>query len=85
MIKDIQKAAKLARIALTDQEIPAIEQAFAGLMEHFEHLGAIEAPPEMERKAVRLREDVQIDSGYQMDWESRETKDQALVIPRVMD
>jgi|GEM_PF-3455182 len=85
MRKHLEKAAKLARIALNEEEVPAIEQAFVGLMAHFEHLGTIEDLPEMKRKAVRLRTDETAVTDYQPDWEERETKDQALVIPRVMD
>lgn len=81
----LEKAAKLARIALQEEEIPAIEQAFVGLMAHFEHLGTIEDLPEMERSALRLRADEPVEADFQPDWEQRETKDQALVIPRVMD
>lgn len=85
MREHLEKAAKLARIALTEEEIPAIEQSFVGLIEHFEHLGTIGDLPEMDRKAVRLRSDETISAGYQPDWEERETREQALVIPRVMD
>lgn len=85
MRKHLEKAAKLARIALNEEEIPAIEQAFVGLMAHFEQLGTIEDLPDLKRKAVRLRADETAETDYQPDWEERETKDQALVIPRVMD
>lgn len=85
MRKHIEKAANLSRIALREEEIPAIEQAFTGLMAHFEHLGTIEEMPEIERTALRLRADELTQADYQPDWESRETKSQALVIPRVMD
>lgn len=85
MRKHIEKAAKLARIAIKEDEIPAIEQAFTGLMAHFEHLGTIEEMPDIQRSSVRLRADECSQTDYQPDWESRETKGQALVIPRVMD
>ncbi|BES66178.1 hypothetical protein SANA_26170 [Gottschalkiaceae bacterium SANA] len=81
----IEKAAKLARIALKEEEFPAIEKAFAGLIAHFERIGTVEVGEENPRPSLLLREDILRQEVYQPEWEEGETKDQALVIPRVMD
>jgi Asp-tRNA(Asn)/Glu-tRNA(Gln) amidotransferase C subunit len=85
MREPIEKAAKLARIALKEEEFPGIEQAFTGLMAHFERIGTVEVGEDDPRSTLLLREDILHQEVYQPEWEERETKDQALVIPRVMD
>ena len=81
----IEKAAKLARIALKEDEIPAIEQAFTGLIAHFERIGTVKVNEDGPRSTLLLREDILCEEVYQAEWEEGETKEQALVIPRVMD
>ncbi len=85
MREQLTRAAKLARIALREEEIPAIEQAFEGLIGHFERIGSVEVSEEHPRSILALREDELREQPYQPEWEERETKKKALVIPRVMD
>lgn len=85
MREQLMKATKLARIALKEEEIPAIEQAFTGLIAHFERIGSVEVSEDHSRPVLALREDELRERPYQPEWEERETKEKALVIPRVMD
>lgn len=85
MREQLTKAAKLARISLQEEEISAIEQAFEGLIAHFERIGSVEVSEEHPRSILTLREDELREQFYQPEWEERETKEKALVIPRVMD
>lgn len=85
MKEQLTKAAKLARISLREEEISAIEQAFEGLIDHFERIGSVEVSEEHPRSILALREDELREQPYQPEWEERETKEKALVIPRVMD